>query len=125
MRKLFLLAAAASLAAGCASAPGGSMGYYYTDDGLPGCAFRYGYYPYYDASGPAAVARMDIARVERIAIPRRIDRGGWTSADRPSVARSGGWGPTADSGSAGVVSERSTVMPAAPPPAPRVVAPRS
>ncbi|HEY7111521.1 MAG TPA: hypothetical protein VIA45_01195 [Thermoanaerobaculia bacterium] len=124
MRKLLLLAAAAVLAAGCASAPGGSMGYYYTDDGLPGCAFRYGYYPSYDAGGPSKAARLDIARVERVEIPRVIGRD-WASADR-TYSSSGGWGNPADATAAGTVSsDRSVIAPAAPPPAPRIVAPRT
>jgi len=101
------------------------MGYYYTDDELPGCAFRYSYYPYYDASGAATAARMDIARVERVAIPHLVERGDWASADRTQPDR--GWGNSAES-AVGVVSERETVMPPAPaaaPPAPRVVAPRN
>jgi hypothetical protein len=122
MKKVLFLAAAVALTAGCETSRGSSMGYYYTDDGLPGCAFRYGYYPYYDSSGPAPTARMDIARVERVAIPRMIDRNGpggfsgWTSP------------PPAGSGelSAAAIADRSAILPPAPAPAaPRVVGPRS
>lgn len=123
MRKLLFLAAAVTLA-GCASPRGDSMGYYYVDDGLPGCAFRYGYYPYYDASGPINTARMDIDRVERIPIPRLIDRGGsgvfFDGAPRPSGGDASGASPAPV-----VVVDRFAVMPPAPPPAPRVVEPRS
>ena len=124
MRKLLFLAAAATLAAGCETSRGSSMGYYYTDDGLPGCAFRYDYYPYYDSSGPAPTARMDIARVERVAIPRSIDRSDIWNGDG-MMGPSGG-GNTAGEQPAAAMSDRSAVMPPAPgPPAPRVVGPRS
>jgi len=125
MRGLLFLAAAVTLAAGCETSRGSSMGYYYTDDGLPGCAFRYGYHPYYDSSGPAPNARMDIARVERIALPRLIDRGGsGVFVDGAPRLSLGGDANGASPGS--VVVDRSAVMPPAPaPPAPRVVGPRS
>ena len=124
MRKLLFLAAAVTLAAGCASPRGDSMGYYYVDDGLPGCAFRYDYYPYYDASGPVRTARMDIDRAERIAIPHLIDRGGNGVFVDGAPRMSGGDANGASPGS--VVVDRSVVMPpAAPPPAPRVVEPRN
>ena len=126
MRKLLLLAAAAALASGCASAPGGSMGYYYTDDGLPGCAFRYDYYPYYDASGPARAARLDIERVERVTVPRPVVRDDWLSADRTHPSSGGSGNPTESTAIVGSVSsDRSVMMPSAPPAAPRVVQPRS
>jgi len=127
LRKLLILAAAAALAAGCETSRGSSMGYYYTDDGLPGCAFRYGYYTSYDASGPAMAARMDIGRVERIAVPRLIDRGPGlflVGASRPPSGGDSSAG--ASPGSVVVVDNRPPISPpAAPSPAPRVVAPRS
>jgi hypothetical protein len=124
MRKLVFAAGLALLAAGCVSESRySSMGYMVTDDGYEGCAFRYGYYPYYDASGTATAARMEIVRVERLRLPRPIERTddyAWASRPPSSGQTSGG---TADQSS--VMVDRSPISAPAPPPAPRVVGPRS
>src|SRR5580765_1211089 len=84
MKKLLLLAALALSAAGCVSGRSNSgYGYFVTDDGFDGCAFRYGYYPYYDPypSGALSPARMEIVRVNRVHMPVPIDRGApWQNA---------------------------------------------
>lgn len=122
MKKLLLAASLSLLAAGCASGRD-SMGYGYilTDDGLDGCAFRYGYYPYYDPypSGGFNPARMDIALVERLRVPRPIDRNlPWPDAS----PRGDGIAYSSD---VYQQNERAAVSTAAPPPPTRVVEPRS
>jgi hypothetical protein len=126
MRRLLFLASALTLAAGCVTQPRYSMGYYSTDDGLDGCAFRYSYYPYYDA-GAGSAARMNVDRLTRIAVPRTIDDRGpgllfHGSLQPPPGADSAGASP----GAVTVVDNRSAILPASPAPAaPRVVGPRS
>ncbi|HTO87426.1 MAG TPA: hypothetical protein VMR54_07835 [Thermoanaerobaculia bacterium] len=124
MRKriLAILAAAiACLAAGCASRAGygdDEMGYYVTDDGVAGCEFVYSFCPYYNPYAP--VARLEIVRIERPRVPRTVDRPDdpWTP-----FTSSGGASSSPDMGV--VYSDRMSVAPAPPPPAPRVVEPRS
>ena len=125
MKKVALAAALAVLAAGGLGCSSGysSMGYLVTDDGLPGCAFRYGYYPYYDASGGGKIARMDILRAERLRVPRTVNRDDGL-ADRLD-ARSSAAGDAPEAGAASsLVADRAPIAPPAPPPPPRVVAPR-
>ena len=121
MKKLLLAAFLSLLAAGCVSGRNRSMGYGYfvTDDGFAGCAFRYGYYPYYDPypSGLLNPARMDIVLVHQPRVPQLVDRDvAWPNAS------AGGNGIDAVASSQG---ERAAVTTAAPPPPTRVVAPRS
>jgi hypothetical protein len=120
MTKRILAAAVACLGVGCASRAAYDeypMGYYVTDDGVAGCEFVYAFYPYYNPY--AAVARLDIVRVERPHVPRTVDR-----PDNPLTPFSSSGGGSSSSG--GVVSsDRMSVAPAPPPPAPRVVEPRS
>jgi hypothetical protein len=121
MKKLLQVASLSLLAAGCMSGRSDSSlgyGYFVTNDGYDGCAFRYGYYPYYDAyaSGPLNAARMEIVRIDRPRVPHLIDRGGpW-----PNTASGDGTYSTAYQ-----QSDRSTVTTAPPPPPTRVVEPRS
>lgn len=128
MKRLALAAALAGLVAGatgCGSSGYSSTGYYVTDDGLPGCAFRYGYYPCYDASGASRSARMEIDRVERRRLPRRIDRTDYCLADRLNGGAQASVSPGDPAGSGSIVADRAPIAPPAPPPPPRVVAPRS
>ena len=124
MSKPVLAAALIVLGAGGIGCSSGysSMGYLVTDDGLPGCAFRYGYYPYYDATGAERIARMDVLRVERLRLPRTINRDDDSLADRLS-ASAAGYPPEAG-GASSLVADRAPIAPPAPPPPPRVVAPR-
>jgi hypothetical protein len=126
MRKVVLAAALAVLAAGGIGCSSGysSMGYLVTDDGLPGCAFRYGYYPYYDASGAGKIARMDVLRVERLRFPRIVNRDNDSLADRLNAGSSNPGASPEVGGKSSPVVDRAPILPAAPPPPPRVVAPR-
>ena len=121
MRRFALAAAVLLLAAGCASNPYGSMGYAVVDDGEYGCAFYYGSSHYYQGDG--AAARMQVVRVERVRIPRVIDRGDASQAGGAEIR-------SASDGSVGVAGGVSSVdrMPVAPPAPhapPQAVGPRN
>ena len=121
MRRFALAAAVLLLAAGCASNPYGSMGYAVVDDGEYGCAFYYGS-SYYYQGGVGTAARMQIVRVERVRIPRVIDRGDASQAGGANIRSSDG-----PAGVAGGVStvDRAPVSPPAPHAPPQAVGPRN
>ena len=119
MRRLLFAATFLLLAARCATSSYDSMGYAVVDDEGYGCDFYYGSSYYYPGGGNLA-PRMAILPVERVRIPRVVDRGG--DAGDLGGARIGS---ERNDAPAAAAADRMPVAPPATHAPPRAVGPRN